>query len=179
MADRWIDVDIDGDGALWHFLTTFDEEASGAVYDLLDDLRKRGEYYIRLYAPSYSGELLRRIGSSVPTLGAYADGGEEWEASAGVLEGDRHPLYVHGGTGIYRAGRLGASQALRTPGIQGYITSLRPGKPMTFQKRGEPRKWKMWVTGQKPNPFVLYAYQQLVPYARGRIRRLFSGVRRP
>lgn len=173
MATRWIDFEVHGEDELMRFLVVGHDRANAAVWEMLDDIRHRGEYYLRLYAPAYSGELLRRIGSNspIPSGGPF---GPELEASAGVREGDRHPLYVHGGTGIYKAGRLGASAALRTPGTDGYIKSLRPGKPLTFQKKGEPRRWRMWVRGQKANPFVLYAYQQLVPYAKGRARVLFN-----
>ena len=143
-------------------LLEFEESVPREVYDLLDDLRKRGEQYIRLYAPAYSGELLRRVGSSAPGPDAAATG-LDMVARAGVRGGGDHPLYVHGGTGLYSGG------ASKFP-----ITSRTPGKPMRFQKRGEPPRYRMWVRGQKPNPFVRYAFQQLVPYASGKVRRLFG-----
>jgi hypothetical protein len=171
MADH-VGIDVDGLDEFITFLGGAHGEIGREVRDLLDDLAKRGEYYIRLYAPAYSSELLRRIGRHGPRPAVGARG-PEWEAVTGVVAGDRYPLYVHGGTGIYKSGIMGGARSpLPVPGGT-LIRSRTPGKPMTFQKRGEPRKFRMSARGQRSNPFVLYAFQQLVPYARGRMRRMF------
>lgn len=142
------------------------------VYELLDDLRKRGEHYIRLYAPMHSGEIMRRIASDRPGPDPSVPGASE--AHAGVRNGgSRHPLYVHGGTGIYRSGVMGGGSPLPLPGGE-LIRARDPRKPMRIQKRGEPPRYRMYARGQRANPFVLYAFQQLVPYARGKARRLLS-----
>lgn len=143
-------------------VTVADVAIHRGLYDLLDDLRKRGEHYIRLYAPAHHGDLMRRVSSTAPMPSP-----EGLEAVAGVRQGDKVPLYVHGGTGIYKGGRLGG----RLPAPDGLKIRTKRGGPLTFQKANEERKFKMFVRGQKANPFVLYAFQQLVPYARGRIRR--------
>jgi hypothetical protein len=164
MADH-VSVEVEGLASLMAGLERADVRLGTGLHDLLDDLRKRGEHYIRLYAPAHSGDILRRIDSTTPVP---HEGG--LQAIAGVRAGDRHPLYVHRGTGIYAGGRLGG----RFPAAGGggrRIYSRTPGRPMTFQKRGEPRKFRMWTRGQRANPFVLYAFQQLIPYARGRIHR--------
>lgn len=41
---------------------------------------------------------------------------------------------------------------------------------LTFQKRGEPRKFRAWVSGQKPNPFMYRTYRHTAVYAKGQMR---------
>lgn len=167
MANEHISIEFEGLDKAIAGLARSDRRIHSGLYDVLDDLRKRGEHYIRLYAPAHSGDILRRIHSTAPE--PFFDG---LQAVAGVRGGDKHPVYVHQGTGIYRNGRMGGRQPVSTPTSGGQrIYARTPGQPMTFQKKGEPRRWRMWTRGQRANPFVLYAFQQLVPYARGRLRR--------
>lgn len=146
------------------------------AYDVVDDLTKRGEAYIRLYAPAYTGELLRRIDRTVP-MPSVSAAGLTIEAQTGVRQGARYPLYAHGGTGLYKMGQMGGVNPIGIPTGSNLIRP-RGNRPMTFQKRGEPRRFRWSTKGQKPNPFMLYAWQQLVPYARGRIRRMVTSFRR-
>jgi hypothetical protein len=151
MAD--FKVELHGDDALMRRLVVGNDRAKSAVAELVDDLATRGEHYIRLYAPSYSGELMRRIGRT-PVRGHGPAG---MEAVVGVHRGmSNYPLFVHRGTGIY--GRTGQ-----------FIQPSKPGGVLTFQKRGEPRRFKKWVRGQEEQPFVRRAYELMIPYARLRM----------
>jgi hypothetical protein len=60
-------------------------------------------------------------------------------------------------------------------GLRG--TQLGQARPaLTFQKKGEPRKWRAWVSGQRPNNFVYTAFIGASIYAEGRIRTIDIGT---
>lgn len=41
---------------------------------------------------------------------------------------------------------------------------------LTFQKLGEPRKFRAWVSGQRPQPFVYFSFVHTAVYTRGQLR---------
>jgi hypothetical protein len=172
---KHVDVEVHGLDELFRFLVVGHDRANEGVWNLLDDLAKRGEHYIKLYAPVYTGDILRHVGRTVPHPSVGA-GGAELEAATGVRHGAAHLFAVHGGSGLYKLGGLGASRLVPGGRGGGPITPNKPGGVLTFQKRGEVRKFRPRVSGQKANPFVYYAYQQLLPYARGRVHRMLRDM---
>lgn len=60
-------------------------------------------------------------------------------------------------TSISRAGRQGVDAA--TAWARQQRTPV-----LTFQKKGEGRRFRQWVTGQRAQPFVYYAFQTAVIY---------------
>lgn len=146
-------IDVEGEKAIMRSLVIGPAQIDKGVVEMIEDIGRRGETFMRLYAPAHSGELLRRIGRG-PIHEVPSPTGTAIQQTIGVRAGDKHPFYVHFGTGIYK--RTGPR----------LIEPLKPGGVLTFQKKGEPRRFKRWVTGQEPNPFVERAYNLLVPYAR-------------
>lgn len=87
---------------------------------------------------------------------------------------------------IYPRGDRGAASVIQTSGLDGkfyrissrnrvtgrnFMDHLQGRKPaLTFQKRGEPRKFRAWVSGQKPNPFIYRTFRHTALYAKGQIR---------
>lgn len=151
-----IDYEVHGDKELQEYLSTFPENTRREMRDLVEDLGEHAEAWMRLYAPRQrgpaGGALHRRITHTGP-----ADRGATTDVIAGVLDnGDKHPLYVLGGTGIYSEGGT-------------RITPNKPGGRLTFQKHGEPRRFRMSVKGQKSNPYAERAYHATELYAQGRV----------
>lgn len=71
--------------------------------------------------------------------------------------------------GIY--GRIGPRARLRVGGTRGIDAPSGIRRPaLTFQKKGEPRKFRPWVSGQRPQPFVYFAFVHTAVYAEGRLR---------
>jgi hypothetical protein len=123
-----------------------------------------------------------------------AGGGGSYEIVTGVMRGtSKHPLYVHEGTANLSDEQIASLNSHGVGGITGRIyargnrqritrtmrwmqagsdhASIKPRQPvMTFQKRGEPRKFRPWVSGQRPQPFVYWAFAHAAVYAEGRLR---------
>jgi hypothetical protein len=125
-----------------------------------------------------------------------AGGGGTYTLTTGVRRGQSlHPLYVESGTkNIYSSGGFeailrggmtgeGFGPAMNLQGRiypRNRVNFLTPtGKDfesagkrpaLTFQKRGEPRKWRAWVTGQRPQRFVYRSFHHVSIYAKGQMR---------
>jgi hypothetical protein len=177
--------------------------------DLLVNLQRHATHMTRVYAPiGESLYIHRHIHAGPPVYkpgGAF--GGGTYERSTGVKRGaSLHPLYVHFGTaqpegfsqrGLMMAGGLpgriypkGGNRApatvletKRARLTRGVEDPKVPGgyrRPaLTFQKRGEGRKFRAWVSGQRPQPFVYLAYQHTAIYARGEIRAAVNDLLNP
>jgi len=55
-----------------------------------------------------------------------------------------------------------------------HVQGRRPA--LTFQKRGEPRKFRAWVSGQAPNPYITRTFVHTAIYAKGRLRAIAIGI---
>jgi len=120
--------------------------AKREIKDILNNGASFSEQQMKIYAPGSIRLLADREPARSTSLYAM-------EATAGIKPGTRqgsdrnYPLFVHKGTGIYN---------LDNPRL---IRSNRPGGVLAFEKKGEGVKFRQWVRGQKPNPFVYFAYQ--------------------
>jgi hypothetical protein len=114
-------------------------------------------------------------------------------ANPGGLPG--RALFMVGGTGeaqgrIYPRGGATAARHIyrsqrefqqinargrRGRGIDDFTYNQR-APALTFQKRGEPRKFRAWVSGQRPNPFVYRAFMTTAVYAKGQLRAIARGM---
>jgi hypothetical protein len=161
MADgRYIEFDVDGVESTIAWLRLIEQRARRRLRGLIAGAGTYATYWMRIYAPiGESAYLFRHIDQTqVRWRAGGAGGGGEWEVISGVRTGtSRHPIYVHNATGIY-AGR-------------NYIRPQKHGRRggvLTFQKRGEPRKFRRWVRGQRAQPFAYAAYQQARLYVTAR-----------
>ena len=50
---------------------------------------------------------------------------------------------------------------------------------LAIQKKGEPVRWRAWVSGQRPNNFVYSAYVDTAIYAKGQLRAIAHGLLKP
>lgn len=79
------------------------------------------------------------------------------------------------GRPIYR--RISDRRRLRAGGEAGVDAPSGLRQPaLTFQKRGEPRKFRRWVSGQRPQPFVYLSYINTAIYAKGQLRAIARHV---
>lgn len=159
MADNeFITVEVNGAGEILAALAWL-ETRHERMKNMLLGMGSYGNYVMRLYTHVSSGYTLRHIGhSGVRWRPGGAGGGGSWEVVSGVKSGSsRHPLYHAQGTGIY------AGKGLIRP---------QTGKWLTFQKKGEPRRFRPWVRGQEPNNFLYIAYGHMKLYAMGSIHTL-------
>jgi hypothetical protein len=122
-------------------------------------------------------------------------GGGEYVAIVGIKQGSSfHPLYVHRGTGIYDVRPGSLRQPIRPRADRAYqVYIIAPGPrqgmkrraghgrraAITFQKRGEPRKFRRWVRGQRPQPFMYYTFNQARLYAGARLLTLGNQITTP
>ena len=122
-------------------------------------------------------------------------GGGEYVAVVGIKAGSSlHPLYVHHGTGIYDTRPGAARQPIRPRADRAYqVYIIAPGPrerqkrraghgrlaAITFQKRGEPRKFRRWVRGQQPQPYMYYTFRQAQIYAGARLLTLGNEITGP
>lgn len=159
MATRHLEIDVDGLNKVEAAVALMPQKNRLILRQVLNKLGDFALHYAQLFAPIQigpgGGELLRRLQKSPIRFKPGGAGGGGWyELLVGIIRGDRYPLYVHGGTGLYRqtgAGRL--------------ITPRRPGGWLTFQKHGEPRRFVRYVRGQRPQPFIERAYERTKTYA--------------
>lgn len=144
------------------------DRGSRVLRNYLERVGSNAEYWMKFYAPhgesSFAGGrgLHSRIkaGNSRWRPGGLGGGGE-WEVTAGVQQtgGGRYPIYVNSGTGLYR------------PNAPALIRA-KPGRVMTFQKRGEPRRFVKWTRGQRAQPFLYLSWQQVLLYSRATTHRV-------
>lgn len=145
----------------------------------VEDLGERAAQAIAQETPRVSGKTLTLIhkGGARYSPGG-AGGGGVWEMSVGILQSPRNTvLYVHRGTAggskgkIYpRDDRAPASvvatrrSRLRKDDNKAAVP-IGKRRALMFQKGAEPVRFRFWVSGQDPNPFVYTAYKQVRLYA--------------
>lgn len=148
--------EIEGQKELDAYLATFPDRARAEMRDLVEDLGEHAEGWMRLYAPHQQGPAGGSLHRQIKSTQAN-DTGRNIQSVAGVTDrGSRHPLYVLEGTGLYAEGGS-------------RITPNKPGGVLTFQKHGEPRRFKRSVKGQRPQQYARAAYNSTVLYALGRV----------
>lgn len=163
MTEKHFDLEVEGFGRADNMLDNVHGDARRELWNILKSSASFSEVQMKFYAPG-----------SVRSLTGHDD--PVWrdavtlEAEAGVRPGmtiggrdPMYPLYVHEGTGLYRRSDAGLF------GPRDVIRPNRPGGVLRFEKRGEGPKYRKWVRGQKPQPFVYYAYQMTKLYVRARI----------
>lgn len=172
MADRFIDIELKNEHEVMRSLGQVEEHNQHKARELIDELAKFTENMLTIMVPTYSLYLFRHIDRSGPMwMPGGAGGGGEWKAIVGIKDGpSRHPEYVEFGTGIY--GNKG--DFIWASGVKG-LTGKRQ-KVMTFEKHGEPRRFRYWVKGQKPQRYMYLTWGVLNALAREKITetRLFN-----
>lgn len=180
MANEYLEIELDGDDAALLFLRTIETRLKLAVKNFPAGAANYGLYWLRLYVPiGRTGYLIRHTDAT----GSHwrpggRGGGGEYEAIVGVKRGDsKHPLYVHGGTGIY-AGRgvITATGMPRPMFEEMYDENFawpKGGKRMRFVGHRDGKVvWTYFTRGQRANPFMYATYQQVKLYFNARIHTL-------
>jgi hypothetical protein len=172
MADKFIDIDIENEHEVIRHLERVEEHNQRRAREVIEELSKFTENMLTITVPTYNLYIFRHIDRSGPTwMPGGAGGGGEWKAIVGIKEGDsRHPLYVEFGTGIY--GNKG--DLIWASGVKGLTGRYQ--KVMTFEKRGEGRKFRYWIRGQKPQRYMYLTWGVLNALAQERMAeiRLFD-----
>lgn len=167
----YLSVQLEGDRTLELGLTLIQAKARERLRGIVGGWSHYTLYWLRLYVPVDSGYTLRHTDASTPTWRPGGPGGGgEWVSTVGIKTGtSRHPLYRAFGTGLY------AGRGLIRPHHPGGFTlvSRNPRRGvLTFQKRGEQRRFRYWVRGQRGRNFLYAAYQQARIYANARVHTL-------
>jgi hypothetical protein len=165
MADKFIEIDVQGEDKIQAALHAQEARQSQGLRELVDDLADVASVSLIMNVPRYNDYIMNHIAREGPVwMPGGAGGGGEWKAIVGIKEGDsRHPLYVEFGTGIY-AGR-GLIWATAGPG---FLTG-KYAPVMTFEKRGEPRRFRYWMKGQKGQHYFYLTWRVLNAIAMARV----------
>jgi hypothetical protein len=165
MADKFIDIHIEGEDKIQTALRVQGARQEANLRDLVDELADVASLALIMNVPRRSDYILNHIArEGAAWMPGGAGGGGEWKAIVGIKEGrSRHPLYVDQGTGIY-AGR-GLIWSTQGPGaLTGKYAPV-----MTFQKQGEPRRFRYWTKGQKGQHYFYLTWRILNAVAEARI----------
>lgn len=164
--------------------------------EILNDAADKATAEMRIYAPvgetGYLHEHLHRSGMTY--LPGGAGGGGTYQIVTGVRRGtSQHPFFVHGGTAnrdldtmtnaavlggggganlqgrIYARGGMTAKRYQLRVAQRGTKDPILRRPALTFQKQGEPRRFRAWVRGQRPQPFVYFAFQTTAIYVERRL----------
>src|SRR3954447_23189480 len=154
----------------------------------------------RIYAPrGESGRLLESIHTSQSRqyLPGGAGGGGSYQVSSGVRRGiaphAEHVLFGTAFDGPIPPGGHALTPGRIYPKAQRFAHLFdQHGEPrfdpfemhqrapaLKIQKKGEPVRWRAWVSGQRPNNFVYSAYVDTAVYAKGQLRSIARGLLRP
>lgn len=169
MAERFVSVEFENDREIILRLDTAEKRLSGVSRRIISGAATYGLYWLRLYVPrGESGYILQHTDASHAEFRPGGPGGGGfWQSVVGVKRGrSRHPLYVSQGTGIY------AGRGLIRPRHGGFALvsgSGKRGNVLTFKKRGEPRRFVAFVSGQQANHFLYMTYVQVRLYAQARV----------
>ena len=164
MADKYIYIELEGEDKIILGLERMQVRMQGKLREMIDELAHLAEDALVAFVPTYSLYILDQIDREGPVwMPGGAGGGGEWKAIVGVQEGaSRHPIYAEFGTGIY-AGK-GLIWASGVTGLTGRYQGV-----MTFQKRGEPRRFRYWVKGQRGQHYMYRTWQITNAVARARV----------
>lgn len=162
---KFIEIDIEGEDKIQLALKAQGARQEAGLRELVDELSAAAEMTLVGLAPRSSNYILEHIGREGPVwMPGGAGGGGEWKAIVGIKEGtSKHPLYVDQGTGIYAGqGLIWATQG------PGYLTG-KYAPVMTFQKEGEPRRFRYWTRGQRGQRYFYMTWRVLNALAHARI----------
>lgn len=173
-------VEVEGDENLLLAFDRIEAWPRRQGQDFLDWLTSNAAFWIRIYAPQgETGALIRHVNrTAVGWHPGGAGGGGTYEAMAGVrgidTAGSRriYPTWVEKGTANQGRGYIyprGDASRLPAKTSAADLRRKRWGKVLTFQKQGEPRKYRYRVRGQRPQPFVFAAFHQVSIYTRARM----------
>ena len=142
---KFIEIGVEGEDEIQVRLKFQEARQAAKLRELVDELADVASLALIMNVPRRSDYIMNHIArEGARWMPGGAGGGGEYKAIVGIKEGtSRHPLYVDQGTGIY-AGR-GLIWATQGPG---YLTG-KYAPVMTFQKQGEPRRFRSWTKGQK------------------------------
>jgi len=159
-AKKYIDIEIEGEEKIILALERMEDRQRQELREIVDEFSKFSAFWLIAHVPTYDTYLMNHIDRDGPVwMPGGAGGGGTWQAVVGIKEGrSRHPLYVEQGTGIY-AGK-GLIWASGVKGLTG-----RYQKVMTFQKHGEPRKFRSWTRGQPPQQYFYGTWRALNAFA--------------
>jgi hypothetical protein len=163
MADKFIEIDIEGEDKIQAALRMQGARQEANLKDLVDDLADAASIALITQAPRHNDYILNHIArEGAVWMPGGAGGGGEYKAIVGIKEGtSRHPLYVEFGTGIY-AGR-------------GYIFPhssqvMRIDKPDDqFPNRRGTGVYRWYVRGQRPQRYFYMTWRILNAIAAARI----------
>lgn len=172
--DRFIEIKVENEHDVIRSLERVEEHNHRKARELVDELSKFTENMLTIMVPTYNLYLFRHIGRDGPVwMPGGAGGGGEWKAIVGIKQGESlHPLYVEFGTGIYRQGSRG--RLIWADGVKGLTGRYQ--KVMTFEKRGEPRRFRYWTKGQPAQRYMYLTWGVLRALASEKIHetRLFN-----
>lgn len=159
MADRYIEIELEGEEKIMLALERQEERVRGEARELVDDLSKFAAFWLISHVPTYTTYIMQHIDRDGPTwFPGGAGGGGEWKAIVGIKDGrSRHPEYVEFGTGIY------AGKGLIYP---------RTKEALAFRKGGEgggKQIVRSFTHGQMPQQYFYITWRSLNAYAAARI----------
>lgn len=174
MADKFIEIEIEGEDKILLALRRAEERQHGVAREFVNDMSRFTTAELAARVPLYSGYTFRHIGREPATwVPGGAGGGGEWVGVAGIKRGNsQHPLYAESGTGVYAGRRIIRARydRARATVIATGLSRLsrRRGGVLTFQKLGEPRKFRYWVSGQEGQRYFYGTWRALDIYAGSR-----------
>jgi hypothetical protein len=165
MADKYIDIHIEGEDKIQAALRMQETRQEANLRDLVDELADVASLALIMNVPRHNDYILNHIArEGALWMPGGAGGGGEYKAIVGIKEGtSRHPIYVEFGTGIY-AGR-GLIWSTQGPGA---LTG-KYGPVMAFEKHGEPPVFRYWIKGQKGQHYFYLTWRVLNAVAAARI----------
>lgn len=196
-------VDIEGDyRALLILLDHTRHNRIRWMKELLTELSHAASRVQAVYAPVGDTRYLHsHLGvSSIKYHPGAAGGGGRYSIAAGVRAGgSKHPFYVHEGTANLQ-GQTNKAMTVGGVGAQGRIypkggargiadvlenrkrRAARSNHPdalrrpaLAFSKKGEGVRFRSWVSGQRPQPFVYFSFLSTSVYTKGRLSRASIG----
>jgi len=172
--ERFIEIGVEGEEKILLGMERQEERLHGYARETVNDLARFVTADLAATVPTYTDYILRHISREPPTwFPGGVGGGGEWEAVAGIKAGtSMHPLYAEFGTGIYAGRGLIRARMDRAPAsviATGHKRlTRRQGGVITFQKLGEPRKFRWWVRGQRGQHYFYQTWRTLNVYAASR-----------
>lgn len=175
---EFISYTIENDEEVEAKLTLAEQRLRRSLRGMIAGVANYGVYWMRLYVPK--GETRRILqatdASSATWRPGGAGGGGQWEAVVGVKRTAPHAAFVASGTGIYAGRGLIRPRHGGGPGGFAFISTTgfgsgkgRRNNVLTFQKKGEPRRFVAFVTGQRAQHFLYLTFQQIRLYANARV----------
>lgn len=199
MAHRYVEVEVSP--SLRQLVGPVRQRArSRALIQTIEHWADLSTAQQRIYAPrGETGRLHDAIHQTHPRqyLPGGAGGGGTFQVSSGVRRGiaphAEHVLFgtafgdlIPGGGNFMTPGRIyPKSQRFRRlfdDSGRDRFQDMELGQKtpaLKIQKRGEPVRWRAWVSGQRPNNFVYSAYVDTAIYAKGQLRSIARGLLRP